>query len=83
VGVEEEAVFSLLQRAGYEHQIWSAFTHDSVWGFVYVEAIMDPSTIHLLRMTPGIIQSQYDIIHQMIDPSDWVNAGSHDSGEQR
>ena len=48
-----------------------------------MEAIMDPSTIHLLRMTPGIIQSQYDIIHQMIDPSDWVNAGSHDSGEQR
>jgi hypothetical protein len=33
---------------------------------------MDPATIHLLSLTPGIIRRQSGIIRQTIDPSDWV-----------
>ena len=41
MGLEEEAVFSLLQRATNEHRIRSAFTRGSVRGSIYVESILD------------------------------------------
>jgi hypothetical protein len=72
VGLEEEAVFYLLQRATSEHQIRSAFTRGSVRGSIYVEGILDANTISLLNFTPGIIRKQSGVVCQLIDPSDWV-----------
>jgi transcription antitermination factor NusG len=72
VGLEEEAVFSLLQRATSEHQIRSAFTRGSVRGSIYVEGILDADMISLLNLTPGIIRNQSGIVRQIIDLSDWV-----------
>ena len=73
MGLEEEAVFFLLQRATNEHQIQSAFTCGSVRGLIYVEAILDTGMISLLNLTPGIIQYQKtDVVHEIVNPSDWV-----------
>jgi hypothetical protein len=73
MGLEEEAVFYLLQIATSEHQIRSAFTRGSVRGSIYVEGILDANLISLLKMTPGIIRKQSGVVCQMIDPgADWV-----------
>jgi hypothetical protein len=72
VGLEEEAVFYLLQRATSEHQIRSAFTRGSVRGSIYVEGILDANMISLLNFTPGVIRKQSGVVRQIIDPSDWV-----------
>jgi hypothetical protein len=72
VGLEEEAVFYLLQRATSEHQIRSAFTRGSVRGSIYVEGVLDANTISLLDFTPGIIRKQSGVVRQIINPSDWV-----------
>ena len=55
MGLEEEAVFSLLDRAT-QHQIRSAFTRGSVRGAIYVEACLDADMISPLNLTPGIIR---------------------------
>ena len=72
VGLEEEAVLYLLQRATSEHQIRSAFTRGSVRGSIYVEGILDADMVSLLNLTPGIIRKRSGVVYQMIDPSDWV-----------
>jgi hypothetical protein len=72
MGLEEEAVFFLLQRAISKHQIRSAFTRGSIRGSIYVEGILDVDTISLLNSTPGIIRMQSGIVRQSIDSSDWV-----------
>jgi hypothetical protein len=72
MGLEEEAVFFLLQRAISKHQIRSAFTRGSIRGSIYVEGILDVDTISLLNSTPGIIRTQFGIVRQSIDSSDWV-----------
>jgi hypothetical protein len=73
VGLEEDAVFFLLQRATSEHQIRSAFTRGSIRGFIYVEGFLDADMIALLNLTPGIIRKQSGgVVRQEIDPSDWV-----------
>jgi hypothetical protein len=72
VGLEEEAVFFLLQQATSGHQIRSAFTRGSIRGSIYVEGILDASMITLLNLTPGIIRKQSGVVRQIIDPSDWV-----------
>jgi ribosomal protein L24 len=72
VGLEEEAVFFLLQRATDEHQIRSAFTRGSIRGSIYVECILDAGMISLLNLTPGIIRKQSGVVRQIINPSDWV-----------
>ena len=71
MGLEEEAVFSLLERAT-QHKIRSAFTRGSVRGAIYVEGILDTDMISLLNLTPGIILKQSGIVRRLIDPSDWV-----------
>ena len=68
MGLEEEAVIFLLQRATNEHKIRSAFTCGSVRGSIFVDADM----ISLLNLTPGIIRKQSGVVLQNIDPSDWV-----------
>jgi hypothetical protein len=73
VGLEEEAVIFLLQRATSEHKIRSAFTRGSVRGSIYVEGILDADMISLLNLTPGIIRKQSGVVREMIEPSDWVN----------
>jgi hypothetical protein len=73
VGLEEEAVLSLLQRATSEHKIRSAFTRGSIRGSIYVEGIWDAGMISLLTLTPGImIRKQSGITRQIINLSDWV-----------
>ena len=72
MGLEEEAVFYLLQRATSEHQIRSAFTRGSVRGSIYVEGILDANLFSLLNFTPGIIRKQSGVVCQIIDPSDWM-----------
>jgi hypothetical protein len=72
MGLEEEAVFFLLQKASSKHQIRSAFTRGSIRGSIYVEGILDVDTISLLNSTPGIIRMQSGIVRKSIDPSDWV-----------
>ena len=72
MGLEEEAVFFLLQRATSEHKIRSAFTRGSVRGSIYVESILDAYTISLLNLTPGIVRKQSGVVRQIIDPSEWV-----------
>ena len=71
MGLEEEAVFSLLERAT-QHQIRSAFTRGSVRGAIYVEGNLDADMISLLNLTPGIIRKRSGVVRQLIDPSDWV-----------
>ena len=73
MGLEEEAIFFLLQRATDEHQIQSAFTCGSVRGSIYVEAILDTGMISLLNLTPRIIwYKKTGIVCKIVDPSDWV-----------
>jgi hypothetical protein len=72
VGLEEEAVFYLLQRATSEHQIRSAFTRGSVRGSIYVEGDLDANMISLLNLAPGIVRKRSGVVRQIIDPSDWV-----------
>ena len=74
MGLEEEAVFSLLERATQvEHQIRSAFTRGSIRGAIYVEGNLDADMISLLKLTPGIVVRQKSgVERQLIDPSDWV-----------
>jgi hypothetical protein len=73
VGLEEEAIFYLLQRATSEHQIRSAFTRGSVRGSIYLEGILDTNMFSLLNLTPGIIRKQSSgVVRQKIDPSDWM-----------
>ncbi|KAG5633790.1 hypothetical protein H0H81_005258 [Sphagnurus paluster] len=57
-GIEEEAVFLLLQLANSEHEISSAFWRGSERGWIYVEATMNPKLLGLLTLTPGIIFHQ-------------------------
>ena len=71
MGLEEEAVFSLLERAT-RHRIRSAFTRGSVRGAIYVEGHLDADMISILHFTPGIIRKRSGVVHQLIDPSDWV-----------
>ena len=72
MGLEEEAIFSLLQRATNKHLIRSAFTRGSIRGSIYVESILNDDMISLLSLTPGIVRKQSGVVRQIVDPSDWV-----------
>ena len=72
MGLEEEAVFSLLQRVTSGHQIRSAFTRGSFRGSIYVEGVLDNNTTDLLSSTPGIIRKRSGVVRDAIDPLDWV-----------
>ncbi|CAA7260677.1 unnamed protein product [Cyclocybe aegerita] len=72
LGLEEEAMFLLLLKAREEHQICSAFTCGSLRGWVYLEALMNPDLIRLLKRTPRIIRTKQGIVRHRIEPSDWL-----------
>ena len=73
MGLEEEAVFSLLQRVDDEkHCIRSAFAHGSIRGWRYLEAHMDTNVVQLLGHTPGIIHNCQGLVWQGVDISDWT-----------
>jgi transcription antitermination factor NusG len=72
MGIEEEAVFYLLQQAEAEHQLRSAFTRGSIRGWIYLEANMNGNLLQLLRLTPGVISSRQGVLRYIIDPSDWL-----------
>ena len=72
VGLEEEAVFSLLQRVDEKYRIRSAFARGSIRGWVYLEAHMDTNVVQLLGHTPGIILNRQGVVQQGVDISDWT-----------
>ena len=73
MGLEEEAVFSLLQRVDDEkHRIRSAFGCGSIRGWIYLEAHMDTNVVQLLGHTPGIIRNCQGLVWQGVDISDWT-----------
>ena len=37
-----------------------------------MEGILNASMISLLELTPGVIRKRSGVVHQIIDPSDWV-----------
>jgi hypothetical protein len=72
MGLEEEAIFYLLQRAEAEHQLRSAFTRGSIRGWIYLEANMNNILLALLRMTPGVISSRQGVQRNLVEFSDWL-----------
>jgi len=72
IGLEEEAIFYLLQRAEAEHQLRSAFTRGSIQGWIYLEANMNNILLELLRMTPGVISSRQGVQRNLVEFSDWL-----------
>ena len=62
MGLEEEAVFSLLQTVTSDHQIRSAFTRGSFRGWIYVEGVLDANTTFFLSSTPGIIRKRSGLV---------------------
>lgn len=72
MGVEEEAIFSLLQRVDERYRVRSAFMRGSIRGWVYLEAHMDANVIQLLGHTPGIILSRQGVVRHLIDFMDWT-----------
>lgn len=72
MGIEADAVFSLLQRAGEEHELRSAFTPESIRGWVYLECSMNTALVRLLSWTPGIIRTRRGVSRQPIDFLDWT-----------
>jgi hypothetical protein len=67
LGLEEEAVFYLLQRAETEHELRSAFTRGSIWGWIYLETTMNTSLLDLLKHTPGVISSRQGVLRGLFD----------------
>ena len=55
-----------------QNQIRSAFTRGSIWGSIYVEGVLDADMISILKLTPRIIWNKSGIVHQLVDPADWV-----------
>ena len=78
MGLEEEAIFSLLQRVTSKNQIQSAFTRGSIRGSIYVEGVLYADMISILKLTPRIIRNKSGIVRQLVD-----HAWSHDGGESR
>ena len=72
MSLEEEAIFSLLQRVTSENQIWSAFTRGSIRGSIYVEGVLDADMISILKLTPRIVWNKSGVVRQLVDPADWV-----------
>ncbi|KIK07882.1 hypothetical protein K443DRAFT_2099, partial [Laccaria amethystina LaAM-08-1] len=72
LGIEEEAVFSLLQLAAPWHELRSAFTRGSIRGWVYLETTMNEHINRLLKLTPGIVSRRTGIIREQIDFEDWT-----------
>ena len=72
MGLEEEAVFYLLQRAEQEHQLRSAFTRGSIRGWIYLEATMNNNLLQLLKLTPGVISSRQGVLRHVIESIDWL-----------
>ncbi|PPQ74375.1 hypothetical protein CVT24_000864 [Panaeolus cyanescens] len=74
IGMEEEAVFFLLQSVQQDkHRVRSAFTRGSIRGWIYLESIMDSRLVKLLKQCPGIIKTRQGIIQQGIeDISEWT-----------
>ena len=72
MGLEEEAVFYLLQRAEAEHQLRSAFTRGSIRGWIYLEANINNNLLQLLSLTPGVNSPRVGILRHLVDSSDWL-----------
>ena len=63
-------VLFLCQMAAPWHKMLSAFSHDLVRSWVYLEATMNSHLRHLLNLAPGIVRNQSGLICQHIDSSD-------------
>ena len=55
-----------------KHQLRSAFTRDTIRGWVYLETLMNEQLQQLLKLTPGIIwHPSRGMTRELIDPGDW------------
>jgi hypothetical protein len=78
--MEQEIVFFLLQTAAPRHQLRSAFMHNSIHGWVYLETTMNEDLVRHLRLSPGIVRRNAGIIWEQVDFVDWTKVLSqHDS----
>ena len=37
-----------------------------------MEGVLDADTISILKLTPGIVRNKSGVVHQLVDPADWV-----------
>jgi transcription antitermination factor NusG len=72
VGIEDDAINYLFEKARDEHQIRSAFTRGSMRGWIYLEAVMNPNLDFLLKSAPGIIRTHQDVVRHQVDFPDWT-----------
>jgi len=72
LGLEEEAIFFLLQMASSQHQLWSAFMCGSIHGWIYLETLINEDLNRLLKCMPGIVQQQNGVIWEQVDFGDWT-----------
>jgi transcription antitermination factor NusG len=72
MGLEEEAIFYLLQRAEAEHQLRSAFTGGSIRGWIYLKAHMNNNLLQLLSVTLGVNSPGLGILRHLVNFSDWL-----------
>ena len=73
IGLEDDIVFFLLQKATPLHELRSTFTRQSIPSWVYLETTMNPQLRNLLQRTPGIIVRNSDIITERIEFKDWLS----------
>ncbi|KAH9476447.1 Transcription elongation factor SPT5, partial [Psilocybe cubensis] len=71
VGIEEQAVMSLLSTVSEVHQVRSAFTRGSTQGSIYIECKMNQALVDLLLRTPGVLRNGLGIKRQLIDSSEY------------
>jgi hypothetical protein len=78
--MEQEIIFFLLQTVAPRHQLQSAFMHNSILGWVYLETTMNKDLIQHLRLSPGVVRHNAGIIQEQVDFVDWTKVLSqHDS----
>jgi hypothetical protein len=78
--MEQEIIFFLLQTAAPCHQLRSAFTHNSIHGWVYLEMTMNKDLVRHLRLSSGVVRRNVGIIWEQVDFVDWTKVLSqHDS----
>ena len=70
--MEHELVFFLMRTAVPRHQLWSAFMHNSIHSWVYLETTMNKDSVQHLLLSPGVVCCNAGIIQEQVDFADWT-----------
>lgn len=62
-----------MQTVVPRHQVRSAFMRNAVPGWVYLETTLNKDLVQHLRLSPGIVRRNGDIIREQIDFADWTS----------